>query len=219
MIMHIEIGIIDPLRIAAANAVALGVVASQAQNFMKEPQTVVKAGLAAIVFSVLMQIWHLPVGPSELHLIGAMTVYLLFGFSATIMGFAFGLLLQTVIEPQDFYHLGVNALSLMVPLVLVHLTYGRRLMDAASAECFTFARVVRLDAIYYGGVSAMVAFWLMISNDPAPVTDWARWALAYMPIFVLEALITFGAVTLAGRWRDQPVMRNYSEVGRLQFAA
>jgi cobalt/nickel transport system permease protein len=216
--MHIEIGIIDPLRIAAANAVALGVVASQAPHFIKEPQTVIKASLAAIVFSVLMQVWHLPVGPSELHLIGAMTVYLFFGFSATIVGFAVGLLFQTLIEPQDLYHLGVNALSLMVPLVLVHLTYGRRLTDAAGVERFTLARVFRLDAIYYGGVSAMVAFWLMISNDPAPVTDWARWALAYLPVFALEALLTFGAVTLAGRWRDQPVMRRYFEVGRLQLA-
>jgi hypothetical protein len=38
--------------------------------------------------------WHLAPGPSELHLIGATTVYLLFGFAPAIVGFGLGLLLQ-----------------------------------------------------------------------------------------------------------------------------
>jgi cobalt/nickel transport system permease protein len=216
--MHIEPGLIEPARITAANAAALGLVATQAPR-LADPLQIVKTVLAASVFSVLMQAWHLPVGPSELHLIGATTVYLLFGFGPTIIGFALGLLLQAgLFEPQDMLHLGVNSLSLMVPLLVMHYTYGRRLFDTERHERFTLARVLRLDAIYYAGVTSMVGFWLLISKDPAPVTDWGRWALAYLPVFLVEALITFTAVTLIGRWRIRPLVERFSAVGRLTFA-
>ena len=216
--MHIEPGIIDPLRVGAANVVALGLVASQMPSFVREPVRLVKTGLAAVVFSVLMQGWHMPVGPSELHLIGATTVYLLFGFSPTLVGFAVGLALQSLIEPEDALHLGVNSLSLMLPLIAVHLTYGKRLTAATGAERFSLARVFRLDAVYYAGVSAMVGFWLMISNDAVPFADWARWALAYLPVFGLEALVTFTTVTVMARWRERKLLATWSELGRLNLA-
>lgn len=215
--MHIEIGIIDPARIAMANAAALGLVATQIPALVKRPDAILRTGLAAVGFSVLMQVWHLPVGPSELHLIGATTVYLLFGFAPTLVGFALGLMLQTILEPQDVYHLGVNALSLMVPLVLMHATFGRRL-TAAGGDRFTLARVLRIDAVYYAGVSAMVGFWLMISNDPAPVADWASWALAYLPVFLAEAMLTFATVSLLARWRDRGALRPFLAIDRLHLA-
>lgn len=217
--MHIEIGIIDPLRVTAANAVALAVVASQVPALIRAPLNIVKAGLAAVVFSALMQAWHLPVGPSELHLIGATTVYLLFGFAPAMAGFALGLLLQAVLfEPQDMVHLGVNALSLMLPMIAVHETFGKRLFAAGAADRFTFARVLRIDAVYYAGVSAMVAFWLMISNDSFALVDWGRWALAYLPVFGLEALITFTTVTIMKTWRSNGALSRITELNRLNFA-
>lgn len=216
--MHIEIGIIDPIRIAAANVAALGLVSTQLPGVVRNPVELVKTGLAALVFSVLMESWHLPIGPSELHLIGATTIYLLFGFRATMLGFAFGLGLQTIVEPQDALHLGVNSLSLMAPLMAVHATYGRRLFGENTADRFTFARVLRLDAIYYAGVASMVGFWLMISNAATPFADWAHWAVSYAPVFALEACLTFGAVTIFGRKRDLPLLSRFSELGRLNFA-
>ena len=217
--MHIEVGIVDPLRLAAANVVALGLVASQTPALIRSPGLVIRTVLAATVFSVLMQVWHLPVGPSELHLIGATTVYLLFGFTPTVVGFALGLLLQaTLLEPRDIPHLGINALSLMLPLIAVHATFGKRLFDARHGERFTLARVLRLDAVYYAGVTVMVGFWLMISNDAAALTDWGRWALAYLPVFMLEAMITFTAVTVMARWRNMPALANFSTLGQLNLA-
>jgi ABC-type Co2+ transport system permease subunit len=219
MNMHIEPGIIDPLRVTAANAVALAVVATQLPALIRQPLNLVKAGLAAAVFSVLMQAWHLPVGPSELHLIGATTVYLLFGLAPSMVGFALGLLLQgSLFEPQDLVHLGVNSLSLMLPLVAVHETFGKRLFAAGVADRFSFARVLRIDAVYYAGVSAMVGFWLMISNDGFALADWGRWALAYAPVFALEALITFTTVTVMKTWRNAGALQRFTELGRLSFA-
>jgi hypothetical protein len=80
-----------------------------------------------------MQAFHLPVGPSELHFLGAMPIYLALGFVPTLFGFAIGLLAQGLIfAPADLVHLGVNFLSLAVPLVLVHATLGKRLDTART---------------------------------------------------------------------------------------
>jgi ABC-type Co2+ transport system permease subunit len=200
--------------------VAAGVIATQAGAVLKDPTKVVKTVLAAVFFSVLMQAWHLPVGPSELHLIGATTVYLLFGFSPTVVGFGLGLFLQAFFfEPEDMLHLGVNALSLMLPIAAVHYSFGRRLFDKDHADRFTLGRVLRIDAVYYAGVTAMVGFWLGISNDAVAVSDWARWAIAYLPVFGAEALLTFTTVTVLSKWKDRPVFARFSELGHLRFAA
>jgi cobalt/nickel transport system permease protein len=219
--MHIEVGIIDPARLAFANAAALSLVASQVPAVVRNPLIVAKTVLSAVAFSALMQMWHLPVGPSELHLIGATTVYLLFGFAPAMLGFALGLVLQAFLfEPGDIPHLGVNALSLMVPMLAVHLSFGRRLFVMGIRERFTLGKVLRLDATYYAGVSAMVGFWLLISKDAFALSDWGRWMLAYAPVFVVEAFLTFAVVHGVRRFGLQhPLAAKFTDVNRLTFAA
>jgi cobalt/nickel transport system permease protein len=78
--------------------------------------------------------------------------------------------------------------------------------------------VLRLDAVYYAGVVAMVGFWLLLSTDAFAMADWARWALAYMPILLLEAMLSFIAVTVIGRWRHRAPVQVYTELGRLRLA-
>ena len=217
--MHIEVGIIDPVRIALANAAALGVVASQVPALVRNPLALPKAVLSAVAFSALMQTWHLPVGPSELHLIGATTIYMLFGLAPAMLGFALGLVLQAFLfEPGDIPHLGVNALSLMIPMIAVHYSFGRRLFEAKFKERFNLGKVLRIDAVYYAGVSAMVGFWLMISNDAVAFADWATWVAAYFPVFVAEAFITFTAVLVIKGFRSNSLVTRMTEVGRLTFA-
>ncbi len=141
-----------------------------------------------------MQLWHLPVGPSELHLVGAIPIYLLFGYIPTLFGFMLGLFLQAFFfEPQDMLHLAVNFLSLGVPLVVVHATYGRHLQK------LRLTNLVTLDAFYYTGVTLMVGFWLSISTDPAPLADWARFAASYVLLVVLEPVLTISLVLLGRR--------------------
>lgn len=217
--MHIEVGIIDPVRLALANAAALGVVASQLPALVRSPLALPKTAIAAVLFTVLMQVWHFPVGPSELHLIGATTIYMLFGFTPAILGFALGLVFQAFIfEPNDIPHLGVNALSLMVPMIAVHYSFGRSLFDARLQDRFSLGKVLRIDAVYYAGVSAMVGFWLMISNDAVALADWATWVAAYFPVFLVEAFITFGAVMVIKGFRGNTAVARMTEVDRLTFA-
>ncbi len=216
--MHIEIGIIEPLRLSAANAAAAALVVSQLPALAKAPGLLPRVMAVGVGVAVLMQAWHVPVGPSELHLIGATTAYLFAGLPATIVGFALALALQCLIEPKDVAHLGVNILSLGLPLVALHMTFGRRLFDAGMADRFTLARVVRLDLTYYAGVAAMVAFWLGISNDALPARDWAMWALAYLPVFMAEAALSFGVVMFV---RARPALAawagRHTHFGRLSF--
>lgn len=217
--MHIEVGIIDPARVALANAAALSLVASLLPSLIHHPFMLPKTALAAVAFSSMMQIWHLPVGPSELHLIGATTIYLLFGFTPAMLGFASGLVLQAFLfEPGDIPHLGVNALSLMLPMLVVHATFGKRLFSSILAERLNLARVLRLDATYYAGVSLMVGFWLSVSNDGLAFSDWARWVLAYAPVFLLEACITYGVMRATKRLGTHGLTGNLTEVHRLTFA-
>lgn len=217
--MHIEVGIIDPARLALANAAALALVAAQLPAVVRNPLVLPKAILAAVGFSAMMQIWHLPVGPSELHLIGATTIYMLFGFAPAMLGFALGLVLQAFLfEPGDIPHLGVNALSLMIPMVAAHYSFGRRLFDANIRDRFSLGKVLRIDAVYYAGVSAMVGFWLMISNDSFALADWATWVAAYFPVFVAEAVITFSVVSVIKGIRSNGLVSRMTEVNRLTFA-
>lgn len=75
-----------------------------------------------------------------------------------------------------------------------------------------------LDATYYAGVSAMVGFWLAISNDGLAFADWGRWVIAYAPVFAIEACITFAVVLAVRRIRHLRVTSQITEIDRLTFA-
>ena len=146
--MHIEIGILPQDKLVMAAVAATGLLAVHAKPLLTNPANWLRTALAAVFFSILMQLWHLPVGPSELHLVGAIPIYLLFGYIPTLFGFMLGLFLQAFFfEPQDMLHLAVNFLSLGVPLVVVHATYGRHLQK------LSLTNLVTLDAFYYTGRS------------------------------------------------------------------
>ncbi|WP_311222120.1 MULTISPECIES: energy-coupling factor ABC transporter permease [unclassified Acidovorax] len=192
--MHIEIGILSQDKIAYASAAASALLGAHAMGLLKSPTAWLRTALAAFFFSLLMQAWHLPVGPSELHLVGAMPIYLLFGFIPTLFGFGLGLLVQALVfEPQDLAHLAINFLSLAVPLVATHHALGRRMQGISVAN------VLKLDAAYYAGVTLMVGFWLSISSDAAPVADWALFAASYLSLVALEPLLTIGLLLGAAR--------------------
>ena len=206
--MHIEPGILSAPQIAAANATALATLAAHSGGLVRRPLDIVKTLLAAAAFSLLMEIWHQPVGPSELHFIGASTIYFLFGFVPTLFGFAIGLALQAVLfEPQDMLHLGVNALSLMLPLIAAHALVGRRLLANGADAPISWASVVRFDAVYYGGVVVMVGFWLAGGNTQTSLADWALFAAAYLPVVLCEPVMTTAVLRVVRRLDTRSPLR------------
>ncbi len=200
--MHIEIGILSPEKLAGAGAAATALLGGHATGLLKSPTVWLRTALAAFFFSALMQAVYLKVGPSELHFVGAMPIYLLFGFIPTLFGFGLGLLLQALVfEPLDMAHLAVNFLSLAVPLLALHHGLGKKVQG------LSLAHVLKLDAVYYAGVTLMVGFWLSISHVAAPVSGWALFAASYLGVVLVEPLLTIGLVRAAGRIRNSRALR------------
>lgn len=209
--MHIEIGILSPEKLAYAAAGASALLGAHAMGLLKSPTAWLRTALASFFFSLLMQAWHLPVGPSELHLVGAMPIYLLFGFIPTLFGFGIGLLMQALVfEPQDLAHLAVNFLSLAVPLFAVYHLLGKKM------RAISVANVLKLDAVYYAGVTLMVGFWLSISSDAAALSDWGLFAASYISLVVIEPLLTLGLTMGASRLRRSRWLAACIDEGMLQ---
>ena len=217
--MHIEPGLVAPAKVLIANVSALGLLGFYARGLIKQPADLIRTLLAALFFSVFMQGFHLSVGPSELHFVGAMAMYLTLGFLPTLYGFALGLLLQgLVFDPIDLPHLAVNSLSLILPLLAVHYGLGRRLRDAARGQRISWATILKLDAAYYTGVTLMVGFWLALADVATPFAAWATFAASYLAIVAIEPLVTYGALRLLKRYEDQPLVATCFSVGALRLA-
>ncbi|MFZ2629129.1 MAG: energy-coupling factor ABC transporter permease [Rugosibacter sp.] len=200
--MHIEPGYVSATKIALANIAAIGVLGSQSLQLVRQPQLMVRALLAAIFFSVFMQMFHLQVGPSELHFVGAMPIYLTLGFVPTLIGFGLGLLLQGLLfNPADLVHLGINFLSLAAPLALLHATLGKRVQK------LDIKTILKLDAAYYSGVTLMVGFWLSVSEVATPLAAWAAFAASYISIVLIEPVFTWVIVQGLARYKDSRVLR------------
>lgn len=204
--MHIEPGTVSAAKVALANAAAISTLGFYGLQLLRQraqlPVTLLRTGLAAVFFSVFMESFHMPVGPSELHFVGAMAMYLTLGFLPTLFGFAIGLLLQGFLfEPADLIHLAVNSLSLILPLAAVHAYRARQTVTSLDWQA-----IVKLDAMYYTGVTAMVGFWLSIGEEATPLLDWARFASSYLAVVAVEPLVTLGAVALLKRYQDSKLL-------------
>lgn len=217
--MHIEPGLVAPAKVLIANVSALGLLGFYSRGLVSQPADLIRTLLAALFFSVFMQGFHLSVGPSELHFVGAMAMYLTLGFLPTLYGFALGLLLQgLVFDPIDLPHLAVNSLSLILPLLAVHYGLGRRLRDAARGQRIGWATILKLDAAYYTGVTLMVGFWLALADVATPFAAWATFAASYLAIVAIEPLVTYGALRLLKRHEDRPLVATCFSVGALRLA-
>ncbi len=196
--MHIELGLIAATKLAFANAGAIATLVTNSKKLIAKPNLIIKTALAAVFFSGFMQAFNMPIGASELHFIGASAIFLLFGFIPTLFGFALGLLLQALIfEPADMLHLGVNTLSLGIPLIAAHVLYGKRFFKKDNQVKVSWSSIVKFDAIYYSGVIAMVGFWLMLGSEPTPFANWVIFAIAYLPIIFLEPIFSYFVLRFA----------------------
>lgn len=217
--MHIEPGYISQAKVLLANVTALGVMGYYAKELIKQPADIVRTLIAAIFFSLFMQSFHMQVGPSELHFVGAMVIYLTLGFVPTLFGFAAGLLLQGVLfTPSDLPHLAINSLSLMLPLIAVHYTVGRKLRDAVNGQQVSWGAILKLDALYYSGVATMVGFWLLAADVVTPFAAWTTFASSYLAIVAIEPLVTFTVVRLLKRYEHNALVNLCFAVKPLKLA-
>lgn len=216
--MHIEPGYIASAKVITANVAAVGVLAYYAKDLINKPSDILKTLLASLFFSLFMQSFHMSVGPSELHFIGASAMYLTLGFIPTLIGFSVGLLLQGVLfDPMDLPHLAVNSLSLIIPLISVHYAFGHRLFNRSLGQCLTWAQILKLDAAYYAGVTGMVGFWLLIGEVETPFSAWATFAGSYLAVVACEPVFTYLIVKLMKRYQDSFLVSRLFVVERLRL--
>lgn len=74
--MHVEPGRQASYKVLGADIVAAGVLVAHAPALLKRPRLWLRTALAVIFFSLSMQAFHMPVGPSELQFVGAMPTVL-----------------------------------------------------------------------------------------------------------------------------------------------
>ncbi len=215
--MHIEPGYIVQSKIMLANVTASGLLLGYARELIKRPGDIIRTVLASVFFTLFMQSFHYTIGPSELHFVGAMAMYLTLGFIPTLIGFAGGLLLQgLVFSPWDLPQLAVNSLSLILPLLTVHYTIGRNLREQGAS--LNWRQIVKMDVMYYSGVTIMVGFWLLMSDVTTPFAAWAAFASSYVLLVIVEPVVTYTAVRLLKHYEQHNWVKQCFAVAELKLA-
>ena len=223
--MHIEPGVVDGAKMilsygtaAAAAGVSLKLIADdlRAHNVASFAARAVLAAVGTFVcFEVLP---HAPVGVSEVHIILGTTLMLILGAGPAALGLAAGLLVQGLFfAPTDLAMFTVNVTTLLFPLFLIHMLARRAIPATKAYVDLTYAEVLKLSAVYQGGIVAWVAFWALYGQGFEAMGPVASFGAAYMLVVLLEPVVDLAA--LAGA----KALRRYKDSGlfvnRLHHAA
>lgn len=157
------------------------------------------AGVLSATFFVASLI-HVPIGPSSVHLILNGMAGLLLGWAAFPALFV-GLLLQAAFFGfGGLTVLGINALNIALPAVLVGLIFRRLIASGAPIHGAIWGGVGGAFAI--AATTGMVAISLALSGDeflPAAKLVF----FAHIPVMAIEAVLTGFAVLLARKVKPE----------------
>ncbi|MEM9576419.1 MAG: energy-coupling factor ABC transporter permease [Pseudomonadota bacterium] len=210
--MHIEPGVVDGAKMAFAYATAAGAAGYTAKLAMQDLRghTVVSFAARAVLATVGTFIFfevlpHFAVGVSEVHFILGTTLFLLLGAAPAALGLALGLLIQgAFFAPSDLPMYFVNVTTLLVPLFAIT-ALARRIIPAHTAYVdLGYAEVLKLSAMYQGGVVAWVAFWAFYGQGIGAETfqSVVTFGAAYMLVILVEPIadlaVLAGAKALRG---------------------
>ena len=214
--MHIEPGVVDGAKMAFAYTTAAGAAGYTAKLALEDlsarnagsfaARTLMAAVGTFVFFEILP---HFPVGISEVHFILGTTLFLLMGAAPAALGLAFGLLLQgSLFAPTDLPMYFVNITTLLVPLFAVTALARRIIPQTTAYVDLDYSSVLKLSAMYQGGIVAWVAFWAFYGQGVGAETFQSVWTFgaAYMLVILVEPLadlgILAGAKTLRGMERS-----------------
>ncbi|WP_299611240.1 energy-coupling factor ABC transporter permease [uncultured Tateyamaria sp.] len=196
--MHIEPGVVDGAKMALAYGTAaagagytlkLAADDLKAHNVASLAVRTVLATVGTFVFFEVLP--HFAVGVSEVHFILGTTLFLLLGPAAAAMGLVFGLLMQgTFFAPSDMPMFFVNMTTLLFPLFAVHAMAKRIVPQATAYVDLDYAQVLKMSAVYQGGVVAWVAFWAIYGQGfgVENVQSVLTFGAAYMLVILLEPI-------------------------------
>ncbi|MEO9575013.1 MAG: energy-coupling factor ABC transporter permease [Tateyamaria sp.] len=211
--MHIEPGVVDGAKMVLAYGTAAataGYTLKLAADDLKShalPSLVVRSVLATVGGFIFFEILpHFAVGISEVHFILGTTLFLLLGPAAAALGLAAGLLIQgTVFAPSDMPMFFVNVTTLLFPLFAIHALAKRIVPDATAYVDLSYAQVLKMSAIYQGGVVAWVAFWAIYGQGVGAenMQSVLTFGAAYMLVILIEPLADLAVLGAAKTIRDR----------------
>ena len=194
--MHIEPGIVDGAKMGLAYATAAGAAGYTAKLAMSDlakhhaGSFALRAAMGTVGTFVFFEVLpHFPVGVSEVHFILGTTLFLLLGAAPAAIGLALGLLIQGVVfAPSDLPMYFVNVTTLLVPLFAIGALAARIIPHDRAYVDLAYADVLKLSAMYQGGVVAWVAFWAFYGQGVGAETFSAVWTfgVAYLLVIVIE---------------------------------
>ena len=201
--MHIEPGIVHGAKMAFAFATVAGCTTYAARQAVKDiaesniGSFAARAAMATMGTFICFQVLpHYQAGVSEVHFIFGTALFLLLGAAPAAIGLALGLLIQGMLfAPTDLPMFAVNATTLLVPMfamaaVAKRMTKGRAYVDLAYTD------VLKMSAMYQGGVVAWVAFWVVYGQGFGAMGDVMTFAASYMVVLLVEPV--FDLLALAG---------------------
>ncbi|MDA8258845.1 MAG: energy-coupling factor ABC transporter permease, partial [Betaproteobacteria bacterium] len=97
-------------------------------------------------------------------------------------------------------------------------TLGRKLSDTMTGRRISWRVILKLDALYYSGVTAMVGFWLLAADVATPFSAWAAFASSYLAVVAVEPLFTYALVRLLKRHENTPLVNTCFAVKSLKLA-
>jgi ABC-type Co2+ transport system permease subunit len=209
--MHIEEGIVNGAKMILGFATAAGVglwtVKLAAQTAVERglPSLAARSALAMVAtFAFFEVLPHYPVGVSEVHLILGSTLFLLFGAAPAAIGLALGLLIQGLLfAPFDLPQYGMNVTTLLLPLFAVSALARRIVAPGTAYVDLEYAQVLKMSALYQGGIVALVAFWALWGQgvSAASLTAVGAFGAAYMLVVILEPLVDMAVLAGAKAMR------------------
>ena len=211
--MHIEPGVVDGAKLVLAWGTAAGATTYGAKLILDDlrlrawPSFAARAGLATLGTLVFFEVLpHFTVGVSEVHFILATSLFLILGAAPAALGLAAGLLLQgLLVAPTDLPMYLVNVTTLLVPLFAMEAVARRILPRGVPYVDLAYADVLKLSALYQGGVVAWVAFWVLYGQGTGAETLAAigSFALAYAVVLIVEPLVDLGVLAGAKALRGR----------------
>ena len=84
--------------------------------------------------------------------------------------------------------------------------------NAGAIGVFAWAKIVKLDAMYYTGVTGMVGFWLIIGEVATPFSAWAAFAGSYLAIVAFEPVVTYVTLKALKSAGDQSLVTKLTSI-------
>ena len=210
--MHIEPGVVDGAKMVLAYgtaAAAAGYTLKLASDDLKSHNIAsfaVRSVLSAIGVFIFFEVMpHFAVGISEVHFILGSTLFLLLGAGPAAVGLALGLAIQGMFfAPSDLPMFFVNVSTLLFPLFALDAAAKRIVPKATAYVDLAYADVLKMSAIFQGGVIAWVAFWALYGQGfgAENLTAVASFGAAYLTVILIEPVADLAVLAFAKGMRS-----------------